>query len=86
MMSELEDKFKQAAIDVKTLTEKPSNEMLLKLYSNYKQATDGDVSGKRPGFTNIAGRAKFDAWSSLKGQSADASMENYIKLVQSLLQ
>ena len=84
-MSDLQDNFKQAAIDVKTLTEKPSNEMLLKLYSNYKQATDGDVTGKRPGFTNIAGRAKFDAWTSLKGQSSDASMEAYIGLVQSLL-
>jgi acyl-CoA-binding protein len=84
-MSELADKFNQATVDVKTLTEKPSNENLLKLYSNYKQATDGDVSGKRPGFTNIAGRAKYDSWASLKGQSADKSMENYIDLVQSLL-
>ena len=84
-MSDLKAQFDQAAIDVKTLTEKPSNEMLLKLYSNFKQATDGDVSGKRPGFTNIAGRAKYDAWASLKGQSADASMEAYIALVQGLL-
>ncbi len=84
-MSELADKFNQATVDVKTLTAKPSNENLLKLYSNYKQATDGDVSGKRPGFTNIAGRAKYDSWASLKGQSADKSMENYIDLVQSLL-
>ena len=84
-MSDLKGQFDQATIDVKTLTEKPSNEMLLKLYSNFKQATDGDVSGKRPGFTNIAGRAKYDAWASLKGQSADASMEAYIALVQGLL-
>ena len=84
-MSELADKFKQATIDVKTLTSKPSNDALAKLYSNYKQATEGDVSGKRPGITNFVGRAKYDAWASLKGQSADVSMENYISLVESLL-
>ena len=84
-MSDLESKFQQAQVDVKTLTSNPGNEMLLKLYSNFKQATVGDVQGKRPGMMNIAGRAKFDAWTGLKGQSKDQCMETYIGLVDQLL-
>ena len=84
-MSDLNETFQQAQVDVKTLTENPGNETLLKLYSNYKQATAGDVQGKRPGMMNIAGRAKFDAWTSLKGQSKDQSMNNYVALVNELL-
>jgi diazepam-binding inhibitor (GABA receptor modulating acyl-CoA-binding protein) len=84
-MSDLTSKFEQSQIDVKTLTANPGNEMLLKLYSNFKQATVGDVQGKRPGMMNIAGRAKYDAWSGLKGQSKDQSMETYISFVDQLL-
>lgn len=84
-MSDLESKFQQAQVDVKTLTSNPGNEMLLKLYSNFKQATVGDAQGKRPGMMNIAGRAKFDAWTGLKGQSKDQAMETYIGLVDQLL-
>ncbi|MCK7499893.1 MAG: acyl-CoA-binding protein [Comamonadaceae bacterium] len=50
------------------LPEKPDNATLLKIYSLYKQATDGDVEGKRPGFTDLVGRAKYDAWAKLEGQ------------------
>ena len=85
-MSDLESKFQQAQIDVKTLTTNPGNEMLLKLYSNFKQATVGDVEGKRPGMMNIAGRAKYDAWAGLKGQSKDQCMESYTALVDQLLE
>ena len=84
-MSDLADKFAQSQIDVKTLTENPGNDMLLKLYSNYKQATAGDVQGKRPGMMNIAGRAKYDAWAGLKGASKEQSMEAYVGLVDKLL-
>ena len=84
-MSDLKANFEKASVDVKGLSKKPDNNTLLKLYALYKQGTDGDVSGKRPGMTNIKGRAKFDAWGKEKGKSNDDAMEEYIKLVQSLI-
>ena len=77
-------KFEKAVADSKKLTERPDNATLLKLYALYKQATEGDVEGKRPGFTDMVGRAKFDAWAEIKGQSSDQAMKNYIDLVESL--
>jgi diazepam-binding inhibitor (GABA receptor modulating acyl-CoA-binding protein) len=58
-----------AVADSKKLPEKPDNMTLLKIYALYKQATEGDVEGKRPGFTDMVGRAKYDAWAALKGKS-----------------
>ena len=84
-MSDLQTRFEQAQKDVKTLTEKPSNDDLLALYSLYKQATQGDVSGKRPGPFKPVDRAKFDAWSQLKGTGANESMQRYIEVVKNLL-
>ena len=84
-MSDLTERFEQASKDVKGLAKQPGNDTLLKLYSLYKQATQGDVSGKRPGFTNPVGRAKYDAWDKLKGTSKDDAMESYISVVESLL-
>ncbi|MGB1581359.1 MAG: acyl-CoA-binding protein, partial [Nevskiales bacterium] len=69
-MSDLQAQFEQAQVDVKTLTERPSNDDLLTLYATFKQATAGDVSGKRPGMMDFVGRAKFDAWEKLKGMSS----------------
>lgn len=83
-MSDLQARFETAAEEVKQLSEKPSSETLLKLYAFYKQATSGDVKGKRPGFTDFAGRAKFDAWAKIRGKSADEAMQSYIDLVEKL--
>ncbi len=83
-MSDLQSQFEQAAEDVQSLSDKPSNDTLLKLYSLYKQGTQGDVSGKRPGFTNPVGRAKYDAWAELKGTSKDDAQQQYVDLVSSL--
>jgi acyl-CoA-binding protein len=57
---------------------------LLKIYSLYKQATEGDVEGKRPGFTDMVGRAKYDAWAAVKGTSTDDAMQQYVDLIESL--
>jgi acyl-CoA-binding protein len=57
---------------------------LLKIYALYKQATAGDVDGKRPGFTDMVGRAKWDAWNELKGTAAAVAMQQYIDLIESL--
>jgi diazepam-binding inhibitor (GABA receptor modulator, acyl-CoA-binding protein) len=84
-MSDLKAEFEQAQRDVKTLTKKPSNEDLLTLYSLFKQATDGDVSGARPGMLDMVGRAKYDAWAKLKGTRAEQAMQSYLGVVKRLL-
>ncbi|MBP7667388.1 MAG: acyl-CoA-binding protein, partial [Burkholderiaceae bacterium] len=80
-MSDLKARFEQAVAESKQLPEKPDNMTLLKIYALYKQASAGDVDGKRPGFTDMVGRAKWDAWNGLKGTSADAAMQDYIDLI-----
>ncbi|MGM9490989.1 acyl-CoA-binding protein [Ideonella sp. YS5] len=83
-MADLKARFETAVADSKQLPEKPDNMTLLKIYALYKQATAGDVEGKRPGFTDMVGRAKWDAWNEIKGQSADEAMQGYIDLIESL--
>jgi diazepam-binding inhibitor (GABA receptor modulator, acyl-CoA-binding protein) len=83
-MSDLSAQFETAVADSKQLPEKPDNMTLLKIYALYKQATAGDVEGKRPGFTDMVGRAKFDAWDGLKGTTTDDAKQQYIDLIESL--
>jgi acyl-CoA-binding protein len=83
-MSALKAAFEKAVAESKQLPEKPDNMTLLKIYALYKQATEGDVQGKRPGFTDMVGRAKFDAWDGVKGTSADEAQQQYIDLIESL--
>jgi diazepam-binding inhibitor (GABA receptor modulator, acyl-CoA-binding protein) len=83
-MADLKKRFEQAVADSKSLPEKPDNQTLLQIYSLYKQATAGDVEGKRPGFTDMVGRAKWDAWNTLKGKSADDAMQEYVDLIEGL--
>lgn len=80
----LQDQFDQAQADSKNLSERPDNMTLLKIYALYKQASSGDAEGKRPGFTDMVGRAKFDAWDALKGTSREEAMQQYIDLVEEL--
>ncbi len=83
-MDDLKAAFEKAVADSKQLPDKPDNLTLLKLYSLYKQATEGDVQGKRPGFTDMVGRAKFDAWATLKDKSGEQAMQEYVDLIESL--
>jgi acyl-CoA-binding protein len=83
-MSDLKAKFEAAVAASKNLPERPDNATLLKLYALYKQATSGDVEGKRPGFTDMVGRAKWDAWSEIKGISANDAMKQYVALIDDL--
>jgi diazepam-binding inhibitor (GABA receptor modulating acyl-CoA-binding protein) len=83
-MSDLKAQFEQAVADSKNLPERPDNQTMLKLYALYKQATTGDVSGSRPGFTDMVGRAKWDAWNEIKGTSGDEAMKQYMSLVEDL--
>jgi acyl-CoA-binding protein len=80
----LKDKFEAAVAASKSLSERPDNQTLLKLYALYKQGSAGDVDGKRPGFTDMVGRAKFDAWAEFKGTSQDDAMQQYIDLIEEL--
>ena len=83
-MASLKSQFDKAVTESKKLPEKPDNATLLKIYALYKQATGGDVEGKRPGFTDLVGRAKWDAWSALKGKSESDAMQEYVDLIESL--
>ena len=82
---DLKQEFLKASEDIKALSSRPNNETLLELYALFKQSTEGDVSGTRPGLLDLKGRAKFDAWTRKKGLSAETAMENYIELVRKLL-
>ena len=81
---DLKAKFEAAAAAAKQTKKKPDNATLLKLYSYYKQATDGDVKGDRPGGFDFVGGAKYDAWAKIKGTSADEAMTQYTKLIERL--
>jgi acyl-CoA-binding protein len=83
-MSDLKTKFEQAVADSKNLPERPDNATLLKLYALYKQATSGDVEGKRPGFSDMVGRAKWDAWNEIKGTASEMAMKQYVELIDDL--
>lgn len=83
-MTDLQTRFQQAVADSKTLSERPDNMTLLRLYALYKQASSGDVDGERPGFTDMVGRAKWDAWKALAGAPAEQAMQDYIALVDEL--
>lgn len=81
----LQQSFDQAQKDVKTLTKRPSNDDMLALYSLYKQGSEGDAKGSRPGMLDVVGRAKFDAWAKLKGTPKDVAMQRYVDKVAALL-
>ena len=83
-MADLKSRFDQATADSKNLPERPDNMTLLKIYALYKQASSGDAGGERPGFGDMVGRAKWDAWNGLNGKSSDDAMQEYIDLIESL--
>ena len=83
-MSDLQTQFENAAEEVMGLPERPDDKTLLRLYGLYKQATEGNIKGKRPGFTDVKGRAKYDAWSRLRGKSVEWAMGEYVRLVAEL--
>jgi len=81
-MADLIQQFEAAAAAVLKAKKDPGNETKLKLYAHYKQATEGDVKGEKPGFTDFVNRAKYEAWAKLKGMPADEAMKAYVKLVE----
>jgi acyl-CoA-binding protein len=83
-MSKLSTQFEAAAANSKNLSERPDNATLLKIYALYKQASVGDNTEKKPGFTDMVGRAKWDAWNTLKGTATNDAMKQYVDLIASL--
>lgn len=83
-MSDLKARFETAVANSKKLSERPDNATLLKIYGLYKQATTGDNTEKKPGFSDMVGRAKWDAWNGFKGTSSDDAMQQYVDLIDSL--
>lgn len=83
-MADLKSKFDAAAADSKNLSERPDNATMLKIYSLFKQGNAGDNTDKKPGFGDMVGRAKWDAWNSLKGTSQADAQQQYIDLIGSL--
>ena len=83
-MADLKADFEQAAKDVMALSQRPDNDVLLKLYALYKQGADGDVSGPKPGFFDFVGSAKYEAWEKLKGMEVGVAMKKYVALVKTL--
>ena len=83
-MSDLNTTFEEAVKNSTSLSERPDNATLLKIYALYKQATEGDNEAKKPSFTDMVGRAKWDAWEKLKDTSMDEAKQQYIDLISSL--
>lgn len=83
-MSDLKSRFDAAVAQSKNLSERPDNATLLRIYGLYKQGTVGDNTEKKPGFGDMVGRAKWDAWNGLKGTSQDDAQQQYIDLIASL--
>ncbi len=83
-MSDLDARFQSAVANSRNLSERPDNATLLRIYALYKQATEGDVTTEKPGFSDLVGRAKWDAWNQLKGQTLDEAKQAYIDLITSL--
>jgi diazepam-binding inhibitor (GABA receptor modulator, acyl-CoA-binding protein) len=81
-MSDLKKQFDAAAASVLKAKKDPGNDLKLKLYAHYKQATEGDVTGDKPAFTDFVNRAKYEAWAKVKGMKAEEAMAAYIKLVE----
>ena len=83
-MADLKSAFEQASRDIQTLSERPDNDTLLRLYGLYKQGSEGDVKGDKPGFFDFVGTAKYEAWGKLKGMAGEEAMKKYVDLVKKL--
>lgn len=84
MSDDLKTRFDAAVAASTTLSQRPDNPTLLKIYALYKQATEGDNEADKPGFADIVARAKWEAWHKLEGTRADEAMQQYIDLIESL--
>lgn len=83
-MTDDSDQFETAAEVAKSLPERPDNDTLLQLYALYKQGSEGDVKGDKPGFFDFVGVAKYEAWEKLEGLDQNEARAKYVELVRKL--
>lgn len=83
-MADLKEQFQKAAQDIMSLVDRPDNDTMLRLYGLYKQGSEGDVSGPKPGFFDFVGTAKYEAWEKLAGTQPEDAMKKYVDLVKKL--
>jgi acyl-CoA-binding protein len=83
-MADLKTEFQKAAQEVMNLEDRPDNDTMLRLYALYKQGSEGDVSGPKPGFFDFVGTAKYEAWEKLAGTASEDAMRKYVDLVRKL--
>lgn len=83
-MTDDSDQFETAAEVAKSLPERPDNDTLLRLYALYKQGSEGDVKGDKPGFFDFVGVAKYEAWEKLEGLDQNEARTKYVELVRNL--
>ena len=83
-MTDIKSTFQKAVVASKSIPTRPDNDTMLKLYALFKQASDGDVSGDKPGFFDFVATAKYEAWEQIKGLSSDDAMKQYTDLVTKL--
>ena len=83
-MADLKKQFEAAVANSKNLSERPDNTTMLKIYALYQQASGGDNTEKKPGFVDMVGRAKWDAWNGVKGVGTEDAMQQYVDLIESL--
>ena len=84
-MADLKTQFENAAKDVMNLADRPDNDTMLRLYGLYKQGSEGDVKGPKPGFFDFVGTAKYEAWEKLAGTDSEQAMKKYVDLVKKLV-
>ncbi len=84
-MADLKQQFEKAAKDILSLTDRPDNDTMLRLYGLYKQGSEGDVKGTKPGFFDFVGTAKYEAWEKMKGTAPEQAMQKYVDLVKKLV-
>ncbi len=84
-MADLKQQFEKAAKDILSLTDRPDNDTMLRLYGLYKQGSEGDVKGPKPGFFDFVGTAKYEAWEKMQGTAPEQAMQKYVDLVKKLV-
>ncbi|XP_075777426.1 enoyl-CoA delta isomerase 2 isoform X2 [Pelodiscus sinensis] len=80
-----QEEFEKAKDQLKLLKVDPGNEVKLKLYALFKQATEGPCSSPKPSMLDFVKKAKWDAWNSLGSLSKDNARQKYVDLVLSLV-
>jgi acyl-CoA-binding protein len=85
----LEKTFQAATEAIQNLPKngsfQPSNELLLKFYAYFKQATIGPCNIPRPSIFKVVERAKWDSWNSVKNLAKEEAMNLYVNEIKNVI-